>query len=150
MSFTSRGRGARRRRSEEPHPIDVHVGGRLRERRRELGWSQEKLAAAVGLTFQQVQKYERGANRIGASRLYEFSIALDVPVGYFFERLSREAVGETGLSERAARAYVAEPRGRDTLELARIFRRISDVAVRRRLVELARAIADAYFSAEPS
>ena len=69
----------------KPHPVDIHVGSRVRQRRTLLGMSQEKLGDAVGLTFQQIQKYERGANRIGCSRLYEFSKVLDVPVAYFFE-----------------------------------------------------------------
>ena len=70
-----------------PHPVDVHVGTRVRLRRTLLGMSQEKLGEAIGLTFQQVQKYERGTNRIGASRLYELSRVLDVPVGFFFEEI---------------------------------------------------------------
>src|SRR4051795_11923212 len=70
---------------ETPNPIDVRVGARLRLRRNMLGLSQEKLGEAIGLTFQQVQKYERGANRIGASRLHELSRVLDVPVSFFFD-----------------------------------------------------------------
>src|ERR1700722_3677384 len=77
----------RRRKSDKPNPIDVHVGSRVRLRRTLLGMSQEKLGNAIGLTFQQVQKYERGANRIGASRLYDLSHVLDVPVSYFFEEM---------------------------------------------------------------
>src|SRR4051812_18882635 len=76
---------ATRRRSEQPNPIDVQVGSRVRLRRNMLGLSQEKLGEAIGLTFQQVQKYERGANRIGASRLHELSRVLDVPVSFFFD-----------------------------------------------------------------
>src|ERR1041384_5108638 len=76
-----------------PNPIDVHVGTRVRLRRTLLGMSQEKLGEAIGLTFQQVQKYERGANRIGASRLYDLSRVLDVPVSYFFEELPDMPVG---------------------------------------------------------
>src|ERR1700731_4074916 len=75
----------RRRKSDKPNPIDVHVGTRVRLRRTLLGMSQEKLGDALGLTFQQVQKYERGANRIGASRLYDLSRVLDVPVSFFFD-----------------------------------------------------------------
>src|SRR5215216_762258 len=74
-----------RPRIETPNPIDVRVGARLRLRRKMLGLSQEKLGEAIGLTFQQIQKYERGANRIGASRLYELSRVLDMPVSFFFE-----------------------------------------------------------------
>ncbi len=84
-SKTSDGR-RRRQKSDKPNPIDVHVGSRVRLRRTLLGMSQEKLGEAIGLTFQQVQKYERGANfRVGASRLYDLSRVLDVPVSYFFE-----------------------------------------------------------------
>ena len=71
--------------SGKPNPVDVHVGGRVRLRRTLLGMSQEKLGEAIGLTFQQVQKYERGANRIGASRLWDLSRVLDCPMSYFFE-----------------------------------------------------------------
>src|SRR4026207_616657 len=74
------------------HPVDVHVGARMRQRRTLLGMSQEKLGAAVGLTFQQVQKYERGGNRIGSSRLYEFAKVLDVPVSYFFDEMPSTAL----------------------------------------------------------
>jgi transcriptional regulator with XRE-family HTH domain len=150
MSFDSRGKGARHRRSEHPHPVDIHVGARLRQRRQLLGLSQEKLGEAVGLTFQQVQKYERGANRIGASRLYELSRVLDVPVGFFFDEMSRETAGRIGLGEAPGATYAAPPLDRDNLELVRLYQRISDAAVRRRLYDLAKAIADAYFPAEPS
>src|ERR1700748_1341571 len=75
----------RRQKSDKPNPVDVHVGSRVRLRRTLLGMSQEKLGNAVGLTFQQIQKYERGANRIGASRLFDMSRVLDVPVQFFFD-----------------------------------------------------------------
>src|SRR5271154_1993055 len=74
-----------------PNPVDLHVGARIRLRRRMQGVSQERLAEALGLTFQQVQKYERGANRVSASKLYEIARALHVPVGWFFEGLSLDA-----------------------------------------------------------
>ncbi len=150
MSFDSRGRGARHRRSEHPHPVDKHVGARLRQRRQLLGMSQEKLGEAVGLTFQQVQKYERGANRIGASRLYELSRVLEVEVGFFFEEMSRETAQLMGLGEAPAAAYAAPTLDRGNIELVRLYQRITDSSVRRRLVDLAKAIADAYFPAEPS
>src|SRR5580658_9764720 len=85
MASTGKLRRPGRRRSETPHPIDVHVGSRVRLRRNMLGMSQEQLGAAIGLTFQQVQKYERGANRIGASRLLELARTLDVPVDFFYD-----------------------------------------------------------------
>src|SRR3982074_632911 len=78
-------RNTRGSRDGKPNPVDVHVGSRVRLRRTLLGMSQEKLGEAIGLTFQQVQKYERGAHRTGASRLHELSRVLDVPVGFFFD-----------------------------------------------------------------
>src|SRR5471032_288819 len=80
--------GRRRQKSDKPNPTDVHVGARVRLRRTLLGMSQEKLGDAIGLTFQQVQKYERGANRVGASRLYDLSRVLDVPVSFFFDDMA--------------------------------------------------------------
>ena len=87
-----------------PNPVDVHVGGRVRLRRTLLGMSQEKLGEAIGLTFQQVQKYERGANRIGSSRLFDLSRGLDVPIGFFFDEMSDETAAKsprqiTGMAE---------------------------------------------------
>src|SRR5216683_1587867 len=78
----------RRRKSDKPDPIDVHVGSRVRLRRTLLGMSQGKLGDALGLTFQQVQKYERGANRVSSSRLFDLTRVLDVPVSYFFDEMS--------------------------------------------------------------
>src|ERR687894_1039497 len=95
---------------ETPNPVDVRVGARLRLRRNMLGLSQEKLGEAIGLTFQQVQKYERGANRIGASRLYELSRALDVPVSFFFgdtDPVRAPAMG--GFAELPAEDFESDP-----------------------------------------
>ncbi len=150
MSIDSRDKEARHRRSEHPHPVDIHVGSRLRQRRQLLGLSQEKLGEAIGLTFQQVQKYERGANRIGASRLYELSRVLDVPVGFFFDEMSRETASRVGLGEGPAATYAAPPLDRDNLEFVRLYQRIADTSIRRRFFDLAKAIADAYFPADPS
>ena len=86
---------ATRVKTGKPNPVDVHVGSRVRLRRTMLGMSQEKLGEAIGLTFQQVQKYERGANRIGASRLHDLSCVLDVPVAYFFEEYG-DGAGSAG------------------------------------------------------
>lgn len=85
---------------KKPHPVDVHVGTRVRLRRTLAGMSQDKLGNALGLTFQQVQKYERGANRIGSSRLYQLSQILDVPVSFFFDDMPAEITGKatTGAS----------------------------------------------------
>jgi len=114
--------------------------------------SQEKLGEAIGLTFQQVQKYERGVNRVGASRLYELSRVLDVPVSFFFEDFAAAAEAAPtarrgGLSEAPAEAYEADGSPvvkRETLELVRAYLRIADPQTRRRLFDLAKAIANAY------
>lgn len=143
----------RRSKSDKPHPVDVHVGSRLRLRRTLLGMSQEKLGHAIGLTFQQVQKYERGANRIGASRLYELSRALDVSVGFFFDELDPALVGglasARGMGE-ATPDFAAEPlMKRETLELVRAYLRIAEPSLRRRVFDLAKAIANAYTGRGP-
>src|SRR5919107_1994508 len=91
-------------REHRPSPIDAHVGGRVRLRRTLMGMSQEKLGDALGLTFQQVQKYERGVNRIGASRLFDLSRVLDVPIGFFFDDMP-DAVGGGGGMNAARRSY---------------------------------------------
>ena len=138
----------RRRKSDRPNPIDVHVGTRVRLRRTLLGMSQEKLGDALGLTFQQVQKYERGANHIGASRLYDLSRVLDVPVSFFFDDIKAETVeaakGEPGLREPTKGGYDPDPMmRRETLELVRAYYRIPDTQIRRRLFDLTKAIANA-------
>ena len=128
------------------HPVDVHVGGRLKQRRTLMGLSQEKLAGQVGLTFQQIQKYEKGANRITASRLYQFGRILDVPPSFFFDDMPAEmrtgataADGaETGSS---SHADVDPLTKRETLELVRVYYQIRDAGVRRQLYELARSVA---------
>ena len=133
-----------RPKSDQPNPIDVQVGSRVRLRRNMLGLSQEKLGDAIGLTFQQVQKYERGANRIGASRLHELSRVLDVPVSFFFDDTDpvRAPAIPGGFAEPAAEAFDSDPlRRRETIELIDAYFAIEDPAVRRRLFELARALA---------
>jgi transcriptional regulator with XRE-family HTH domain len=145
-----------------PNPIDVHVGKRLRLRRTLLGMSQERLGELLGLTFQQVQKYERGANRIGSSRLFELGQILDVPVSFFFDDMPRaqsaavqgsDGFGPDGPA-RAAGLGLAEEGAtfehdlddglsldkRETLELVRAYYRIADPAVRKRLFELTKAL----------
>src|SRR5213079_845292 len=91
------------------HPVDVHVGARMRQRRTLLGMSQEKLGTAVGLTFQQIQKYERGSNRIGSSRLFEFAKALAVPVAYFLREMPPSALPRRQISGRGRKRFVAPP-----------------------------------------
>src|SRR5579863_6200992 len=124
MAEASAGHRRRREKSDRPNPIDVHVGGRIRLRRTLLGMSQERLGEALGLTFQQVQKYERGANRVGASRLYRLSQILDVPVSFFFEDISPETAGAPsgGAGIASAGTVAALPESetvmrRETLEL---------------------------------
>ena len=127
-----------------PNPIDIHVGRRVRLRRTLLGMSQEKLGQALGLTFQQVQKYERGVNRIGSSRLYHLSQILDVPVSFFFDDMPPlEAGAMPGLREGAADPFERDPLvKRETLELVRAYYRITDAGARKRLFELTKAIAN--------
>jgi len=123
-----------------PDPVDKHVGARVRMRRMLVGMSQEKLGEALGLTFQQVQKYEKGSNRIGASRLQQISTVLNVPVDFFFEG-APFAAQTPGLSDTGS-SYMVEflstPEG---IQLNRAFNRISDAAVRRKIVDLVVALA---------
>lgn len=136
-------------RTGKPNPVDIHVGSRLRLRRTLLGLSQEKLGEAVGLTFQQIQKYERGANRIGASRLYALSRVLDVPVAFFFEDMPAEISGKggkpvPGMAEKYQEDFSHDPLAkRETLELVRAYYRIKEPNVRKRLFDLAKSLASA-------
>lgn len=129
--------------SRRANPIDVHVGGRVRLRRMLLGMSQEKLGEHLGLTFQQIQKYEKGINRIGASRLFDLSQVLGVPVQFFYEELAiAGSAGAQGFGERPAENYAVEFLGsREGLELNKAFARITDPRVRRSIVDLVRAFA---------
>jgi transcriptional regulator with XRE-family HTH domain len=141
----------------DPNPIDVHVGARVRLRRTLMGMSQEKLGEAIGLTFQQVQKYERGANRVGASRLFDLSRVLDVPVSFFFDDMP------DGVSKQSPRLINAgtvdeivdlpgsDPMTkRETLELVRAYYRITDPQVRRRIFDLAKVLAKASIDPDES
>lgn len=135
-----------------PNPVDVHVGARVRLRRTLMGLSQERLGAAIGLTFQQVQKYERGANRVGASRLFDLARVLDVPVSFFYDDMPegvREmsplaiAHGAAGLGEEPV-GFDNDPLSRrETLELVRAYYAIPDPQIRKRVYELAKALAAA-------
>ena len=120
-----------------PHPIDVHVGNKVRTRRTLLGISQMKLGEVLGITFQQVQKYEKGANRISASRLYELSRFLDVPISYFFDEVS----DGKGLSPGALNQDEAMHK-REVLELVRAYCRIADPDTRAALSNCVKALAD--------
>jgi transcriptional regulator with XRE-family HTH domain len=130
--------------STRPNPIDAHVGQQIRSRRGMLGMSQEQLATALGVSFQQVQKYERGLNRIGASRLHDLARVLDVPIGYFFEDApagragSRGGVG--GLRESQQHLDDDIMRRRETIDLVRAFTRITDPAVRLHVLDLVRSL----------
>jgi transcriptional regulator with XRE-family HTH domain len=130
-----------------PNPIDVHVGARIRLRRTLLGISQTTLAEAIGLTFQQVQKYEKGANRVSSSRLVDIANVLDVSVSYFFEEMSAGVKAQTPselmrTKQRPENAQEKDPMARrETLEFVRAYYRIKDPAVRKRVFELTKAVA---------
>ena len=126
-----------------PNPVDLHVGARVRMRRRLAGVSQEKLAEALGLTFQQVQKYERGANRVSASKLYEIAAALQTPVGFFFEGLADPSIGGSAAMAAGPEQHVHDfLMTSEGLELATLFPRLRRGALRRRILELVRAIVE--------
>ncbi|MDE2029355.1 MAG: helix-turn-helix domain-containing protein [Alphaproteobacteria bacterium] len=136
-------------RSENPDPVDVHVGGRMRVRRNLVGLSQEQLGKALGLTFQQIQKYERGVNRMGSSRLFHISQILSVPVSYFFEEMP--GVTQPGFAEEGQEQLEGAPSNqngsdilhrRETLELVRAYYRIQDAKQRRKVYELIKSMAD--------
>ena len=132
-------------RRSAPNPIDVHVGGRLRLRRLAVGLSQERLAKSIGITFQQIQKYERGTNRIVASRLHDLARVLDVPVGYFFSEMNEATLSESNATARAeAVAFSHDLMGeRETLELVRSYYNIADPRVRKRLFDLVKSVSKA-------
>ena len=125
-----------------PNPIDKHVGSRVRMRRMMLSMSQEKLGDALGLTFQQVQKYEKGTNRIGASRLQQIAHILQVPVEFFFEGAPSMGQAPDGTREAPSPAYVSDFLATsEGLSLTKAFMRIKDPKQRRRIVDLVEAIA---------
>jgi transcriptional regulator with XRE-family HTH domain len=126
----------RQRRHEGPHPVDIHVGLRLKQRRTALKISQQEFATSQGITFQQVQKYERGLNRISASRLYHLSEALSVPVTFFFEGISGTSTTAPPMS-----GEFTDPLDTpDAAELSGAYRRITDPLMRRRLLDLAQSL----------
>ncbi len=127
-----------------PNPIDKHVGSRVRMRRMMLSMSQEKLGDALGLTFQQVQKYEKGTNRIGASRLQQIAHILQVPVSFFFEGAPHipGSPSAIGMAEAPSPAYVSDFLATsDGLSLTKAFMRIKNSKLRRRIVDLVEQIA---------
>ena len=135
---------------KKPNPVDTHVGSRVRLRRTMLGMSQEKLGEILGITFQQVQKYEKGSNRIGASRLQRISEVLGVPVSFFFEDAPGSDAPRNGLQETGTDYVVDFLSTSEGLQLNRAFVKISDPKVRRRVIELVRTLADSSDMAEES
>jgi transcriptional regulator with XRE-family HTH domain len=143
-------------RSENPDPVDIHVGSRLRMRRNLVGLSQEQLGKSLGLTFQQIQKYERGINRMGSSRLFQIARTLSVPVAYFFEEIpvsfslpaqpagfadnDQAPLEGAGGTEKQGDYDIL--RRRETLELIRAYYRIQDAKQRRKIYELIRSMSD--------
>ena len=136
-----------------PSPVDVHVGARIRLRRTLMGMSQERLGDALGLTFQQVQKYERGVNRVGASRLFDLSRILDVPISFFYDNMSDAVSGTLPGNPQPAHSAAGfaeaqegfggaeDPMSkRETLELVRAYYRIIDPNVRKRMYDLMKSM----------
>ncbi|MDP6426979.1 MAG: helix-turn-helix transcriptional regulator [Alphaproteobacteria bacterium] len=126
-----------------PNPIDVHVGKRVRARRTLMGLSQSKLGKAINTTFQQVQKYERGMNRISSSRLYQIAEVLDVPIPYFFDDLPANISGRKtpGLADVERAPFEGDPMAsQETLKLVRAYYRIQSPLLRQRLRELVKAL----------
>lgn len=128
---------------KKPNPIDVHVGSRIRLRRNMLGLSQEKLGENLGITFQQIQKYEKGTNRVGASRLQAISSILNVPVSFFFEDAPGSGVaGQPGFAEDNDATYVVDfLNSNEGVQLTRAFTKISDPKVRRKIIDLVKSLA---------
>lgn len=138
-----------------PSPVDVHVGGRVRLRRTLLGMSQERLGDALGLTFQQVQKYERGVNRVGASRLFDLSRILDVPISFFYDNMpeqigvsgggpSQPSRAVTGFSEQqAAFGQDSNQTSKETADLVKAYYRITDTSVRKKVYDLMKSMGPA-------
>ena len=147
MKLISRKASRGRTPQGEPNPVDVHVGGRIRMRRNLLGWSQEKLAEMLGLTFQQIQKYEKGLNRVSASRLWDFSVVLEAPVSFFYEDMDKKVArqsprmfsnpdAEMVLNENME-VFNADPmHKKETLELIRAYYKIANRQAARHLYDL--------------
>lgn len=135
--------------TDQPHPVDIHVGKRLRLRRTILGMSQEALGTSIGITFQQVQKYERGTNRMGSSRLFEFAKLLGVQVGYFFDDYgSDDALPNTmgtlaGMAESDMPSFDHEQlTSRETMEMMRAYYKIPSLKVRKSIFDLMKTLAE--------
>lgn len=128
------------------HPVDTYVGGKLRARRLMLGLTQENIGKAIGVTFQQIQKYERGINRMGSSRLYDFGKILSVPISYFFEGYEgvQDSDGQysVGMADEAAGFEHEKINSRETMELIRSYYSIQDPKVRKRFADLLKSMAE--------
>ena len=130
---------------KRPHPIDIHVGGRVRLRRTMLGMSQDKLADSLGLTFQQIQKYEKGVNRIGASRVFEISRVLGVPIQFLFDDFNADTGRSYGFAEAgpddgaSMMELLNSPEG---VQLCKHFASINDPKIRKRVLELVKSLSD--------
>lgn len=126
---------------KKPNPIDVHVGSRIRLRRNMLGFSQEKLGESLGITFQQIQKYEKGTNRVGASRLQAISSILNVPVSFFFEDAPGSAAQPIGFAEDNDSSYIVDfINSSEGVQLTRAFTKITDPKIRRKIIDLVRTL----------
>ncbi len=123
-----------------PHPVDVHVGSRVKFRRVVQGMSQEQLGSSLGLTFQQVQKYEKGTNRISASRLWDIGDALGVKVSFFFEGLRDLDMAAGGFSDSEQSHFNRQVNSTEGLKLNRYFTRIEDAQIRKKILELVKAL----------
>lgn len=128
---------------EKAHPVDVHVGSRVKLRRMALGISQDTLGKSMGLTFQQIQKYEKGVNRISASKIYELSKELEVPIDYFFEGYGGKNAHAEYAEGAGADPFMELIRSPEGVQLCRYFASIKDPDVKKRVLDLVRSIADA-------
>ena len=128
--------------SNTPNPIDMHVGARVKARRKVLGLSQERLGECLGVSFQQIQKYEKGTNRMGASRLHEISIALQIPIEFFFDGLNLDTKQPSnGFAEVEADTYALDFMAtKEGLELQERFSRINDPLIRKKILELVKVL----------
>lgn len=128
---------------KRPNPVDVHVGARIRLRRNMIGLSQEKLGESLGITFQQIQKYEKGMNRVGASRLQAIGNILNVPVTFFFDDMPGQSDKPKGFDEESENTYVVGfLNSSEGIQLARAFAKITDAKVRRKILDLVRTLGD--------
>ena len=127
---------------KQANPIDGQVGNRLRLRRMMIGMSQEKLGELLGLTFQQVQKYEKGVNRIGAGRLFEIARILGVPIQYFYESVTEQLASAPGFAERDSQPVLEFVSSGDGLQLSLAYMRIKDPKVRKRVLDLVKSLAE--------